>query len=79
MIKITSNFDADSLEKEILKKAKEQIKQNFTKDINKIARPFGEKPKIEFVEKQKGFDVKVGNVSDELKAEIDKYIKKSSK
>ena len=79
VFKITSNFDADKLKKQMLEKGKEAMKKKFTDDIKKLAKPFGETPKISFVEKQNGYSVKVSNVSDELKEKINNYIKANSK
>jgi len=78
--KVTLNFDADAIKRKILEQGKEAMKKKFTEDIKKIARPFGENPKISFTPKgTNGFSVKVSNVSDELKEKIDEYIKSNSK
>ncbi len=79
-MKASFNFDADSLMKKVMEQAKETMKKNFKKDIENLARPYGEHPKISFVDKgDKSVSVKVENVSDELKAKIDAYIKSNSK
>lgn len=78
--KITANFDADAIKRKILEQGKEAMKKKFTEDIKKLARPFGENPKISFTPNgEKGISVKVSDVSAELEAEIDKYIKSNSK
>lgn len=78
--KASFNFDADAIKKKILEQGKEAMKKKFTEDIKKIAKPFGENPKISFTPKgDNSISVKVTGVSDELKLEIDKYIKSNSK
>ena len=73
------NFDKDKIMREILKQGLEEMKQIFKKDINALARPYGETPRITFKSKgPKSFEATVEVNSDELRAKIDAYVKKQS-
>jgi hypothetical protein len=51
------------------------MKSGFTRDIDDLARPFGETPKITFVSNgPKSFETKIEVNSDELRAKIDDYL-----
>jgi hypothetical protein len=74
------NFDKDKIMREMLKQGLETMKKEFTRDVNAIARSYGETPKITFKSKgPKSFEASVEVESDELRAKIDQYVKKRSR
>lgn len=71
-----SSFDVDAIMKDVKKKALEEMKRRFTDGINKLARATGERPQIRFSPKgDSSLDVKVENVSEELKMRINDWLK----
>jgi hypothetical protein len=69
------NFDVQKIMEQAIQEGLEEMKSGFTRDIDDLARPFGETPKITFVSNgPKSFETKIEVNSDELRAKIDDYL-----
>jgi hypothetical protein len=80
MFMATLNFDPKKITEQILKQGLEEMKRQFTNDINRLARPYGERPKITFKPKgPESFRVHVEVKSDELRSKIDSYLKSKAR
>ncbi len=70
-------FNSKEIMKQMEKQTLEAMKKDFTSKINKLAGPFGEKPRIQFTNRGGlNLSVKVDVQSADLRAKIDTFLKK---
>ena len=70
------SFDVDKIMEKVTSDALDVMKRKFIAEINRIAAPFGEKPRITFARKgPDSLDVKVDVNSSELRKKIDDYLR----
>lgn len=72
------DFNVDKIMKQVVSDSLDHIKKQFTADINRLAAPYGEHPRITFRPKgSNSLDVTFEVKSTELREKIDAYLKHS--